>query len=124
MLTLRFTEKEYEYLFFLLLVMPLIIYIGYKRSSTNDFIYGISLMMSIILLLHHSTKAIRYLEEDIDEGQGFRKHMFRVIIAVLFIYLSYIKNNVDVRVFDAIYGLGVAGASYYGYLLLKNLKYK
>lgn len=115
---------EYDYHFILsffhiAIVVTVFLFVGFKRSSTPQWIYNALLFIGCIIFVFHGYKAIIRLRVNSDYLWINMLHV--LIIAPIIIFIGYHKTNTPRFAYELLLLLGFAALGYHMFSLINLL---
>jgi hypothetical protein len=107
-------------IFHILIVVPLFLFIGFKRASTPDWLYMSILTVGTVVLLYHGFKLIMRIRNH--SGYVWVNAIHIALVAPLLIYIGYHKRNTPRFAYEVLLMLGFAAAGYHIFSLVKMLE--
>ncbi len=107
-------------IFHILIVVPLFLFIGFKRASTPDWLYMAILTVGAVVLFYHGFKLIMRMKNN--SGYAWVNAIHMVLIAPLLIFIGYHKKNTPRFAYELLLMLGFAAAGYHVFSIVKMLE--
>jgi ABC-type uncharacterized transport system YnjBCD permease subunit len=103
----------------LLFVVPLFLYVGFKRAETPHWLYLALLTIGSIVLIYHGFKLIIRLKNR--SGYSWVNAIHVLLVAPLLIYIGYNKKDTPRSSYELLLMAGFAAAGYHLFSLVKQL---
>jgi hypothetical protein len=105
------------YLFHIIIVGPLLIYVGIKRDKIPSILFSILFYLGIFIILYHSYK-VYY---NITIGKSYWINLFHIlIIGPILVYIGYNRDKTERLYYELLLMLGFAAIGYHSYYLIKS----
>jgi hypothetical protein len=105
------------YLFHIIIVGPLLIYVGIKRVNIPSILFPILFYLGIFIILYHSYK-VYY---NITIGKSYWINLFHIlIIGPILVYIGYNRDKTERLYYELLLMLGFAAIGYHSYYLIKS----
>jgi len=106
------------YLFHIVIVGPLLIYVGIKRDDIPSIMYPILFYLGIFIILYHLYKVYA----NIKIGKGYWVNLFHVLmVGPILVYIGYNREKTQRLYYEFLLMLGFAAIGYHGYYLIQSL---
>jgi hypothetical protein len=102
----------------LILVVPLFLYVGFKRADTPNWLYLALLSIGFVIFIYHSYKLVLRLQ---NKSPIWVNAIHIAIIAPLLVYIGYHKKQTPRSAYEIILLLGFSAAGYHLFSLVKQL---
>lgn len=103
----------------LLFVVPLFLYVGFKRAETPHWLYLTLLVIGIFIFLYHGFKLIVRLKNR--SGYSWVNAIHVLLVAPLLIYIGYNKKETPRSSYELMLMAGFAAAGYHLFSIVKQL---
>ena len=103
----------------LLLVVPLFLFVGFKRADTPHWLYLALFAIGCVILVYHGYKLFLRLKNKSSGAWVNAVHL--LIIAPLLIYIGYHKKETPRSAYELMLMLGFAAGGYHLFSLVKQL---
>ena len=103
----------------LLFVVPLFLYVGFKRAETPHWLYLSLLAIGIIVLIYHSFKLFVRLKNR--SGYSWVNAIHVLFVAPLLIYIGYNKKETPRFAYELMLMGGFAAGGYHLFSVVKQL---
>ena len=103
----------------LLFVVPLFLYVGFKRADTPNWLYLTLLIIGIIVLVYHGFKLIIRLKNR--SGYSWVNAIHVLLVAPLLIYIGYHKKETPRSSYELMLMAGFAAGGYHLFSIVKQL---
>ena len=104
----------------LLFVVPLLLFVGFKRAATPPWLYMAIFAIGAIIIVYHGFKLIIRLRTN--SGYIWVNILHILIVAPLLLYIGYNKKNTPRFAYELLLMLGFAAAGYHIFSLVKLLE--
>ena len=101
-------------LFHLIVVVPTLLYVGFKGKDAGQNAYNLLLLLGILLAIFHTYRALTVKSPDINI-------MHLLFIAPLILYIGYMQQNSLEYTYYLLIGLGLVALYIHGSLLANYL---
>lgn len=107
-------------LFHILLVSPLLLFVGFQRASTPTWLYNALLAIGAVILIYHGYK----LSIRLSQGSGYAwvNAIHILFVAPLLIYIGYHKRETPRAAYELLLMLGFAAVGYHLFSLVRHLE--
>ena len=102
----------------LILVVPLFLYVGFKRADTPNWLYLALLSIGFVIFIYHSYKLVLRLQ---NKSAIWVNAIHIAIIAPLLVYIGYHKKQTPRSAYEIMLLLGFSAAGYHLFSLVKQL---
>ena len=107
-------------LFHVLLVSPLLLFVGFQRASTPTWLYNSLLAIGAVILIYHGYKlSIRLYDHS---GHAWVNAIHILFIAPLLLYIGYHKRETPRAAYEILLMLGFAAIGYHAFSLVRHLE--
>ena len=107
-------------LFHILIVSPLLLFVGFQRADTPLWLYHTLLVLGIVILLYHGMKlSIRLYD---NSGYAWVNLIHILFVAPLLIYVGYHKKETPRSGYEITLMLGFAAIGYHLFSLVRNIE--
>ena len=103
----------------LLLVVPLFLFVGFKRADTPHWLYLALFAIGCVILVYHGYKLFLRLKNKSSGAWVNALHLF--IIAPVLLYIGYHKKETPRSAYELMLMLGFAAGGYHLFSLVKQL---
>lgn len=103
----------------LIVVVPLFLYVGFKRAETPQWLYLALLAIGAVVLVYHGFKLIVRLKNR--SGYSWVNALHVAAVAPLLLYIGYHKKETPRGAYELLLMLGFAAAGYHVFSLVKQL---
>lgn len=103
----------------LLFVVPLFLYVGFKRAETPHWLYLSLLVIGLVVLVYHGFKLIVRLSTR--SGYSWVNAIHVLLVAPLLIYIGYNKKETPRSSYELLLMTGFAAGGYHLFSLVKQL---
>lgn len=104
----------------LLFVVPLFLFIGFKRAATPPWLYMSIFAIGAVILLYHGFKLIWRLKNGSSYAWVNALHI--LIVAPLLLYIGYHKKETPRSCYELLLMLGFAAAGYHIFSIVRMLE--
>jgi len=101
-----------------LILVPLLLIIYYKRKKINDTMYNIIFYSSIFIIIYHLYKTIIKLKDDLPYVWVNIIHF--MIIGPILLFIGYKKNKTPYYIYELLLMIAFAGMGYHLFTLIKT----
>ena len=107
-------------LFHILLVSPLLLFVGFQRASTPTWLYNAFLAIGAVILIYHGYK----LSIRLSQGSGYIwvNAIHILFVAPLLLYIGYHKRETPRAAYELLLMLGFAALGYHMFSLVRHLE--
>ena len=102
----------------ILFIVPLFLYVGFKRSDMPQWLYTAIFAIGIVILLYHGYKLFIRLQ---NKSPIWVNAIHILFIAPLLIYIGYSKKETPRFAYELMLMLGFAAGGYHLFSLVKQL---
>ena len=103
----------------LLIVVPLFLYVGFKRAETPSWLYLALLSIGIVVLVYHGIKLLIRLKNR--SGYSWVNALHVLTVSPLLIYIGYNKKETPRFAYELMLMAGFAAGGYHLFSLVKQL---
>jgi hypothetical protein len=103
----------------LLFVVPLFLFVGFKRAATPQWLYMAMFAIGAIILVYHGFRLIVRLQTRSSAAWVNAIHL--LIVAPLLLYIGYDKKETPRSAYELLLMLGFAAGGYHLYSMVKML---
>lgn len=103
----------------LLVVVPLFLYVGFKRAETPRWLYLAVLTIGLVILVYHGFKLIVRLGNR--SGYSWVNALHVAAVAPLLMYIGWHKKETPRFAYELLLMLGFAAGGYHMFSLVKGL---
>lgn len=104
----------------LLFVVPLFLFVGFKRAATPQWLYMAMFAIGVIILVYHGFKLVVRLKSR--SGYAW-VNMFHIwTVAPLLLYIGYHKKETPRFAYELLLMLGFAAAGYHMFSIVRMLE--
>ena len=107
-------------LFHILIVAPMLLFVGFQRADTPVWLYNTLLVLGIIILLYHGFRLMLRLRDN--SGYAWVNLIHILFIAPLLIYIGYHKKECPRSAYEILLMLGFAAVGYHLFSLVRNIE--
>jgi hypothetical protein len=105
------------YIFHIIIVGPLLIYVGIMRDKIPTIMFPILFYLGIFIILYHSYKVYYNMKM----GKGYWVNLFHVlIVGPILVYIGYNREKTQRLYFELLLMLGFAAIGYHSYYLIQS----
>lgn len=105
------------YLFHILIVGPLLIYVGIKRDKIPSIMFPILLYLGLFIILYHLYKVYNNIKLE----KGYWVNLFHIlIVGPILVYIGYNREKTQRLYYELLLMLGFAAIGYHGYYLIQS----
>lgn len=106
--------------FHILLIVPFLLYVGFVRAATPDWVYLSLFAIGIVILLYHGFRLITRLQSGSSNAWVNAIHV--LLVAPLLIYIGYHKKETPRTAYELLLLLGFSAAGYHTFSLVRLLE--
>jgi hypothetical protein len=103
----------------LLFVVPLLLFVGFKRAATPHWLYMAIFAIGAIIIVYHGFKLIIRLRTN--SGYIWVNILHILIVAPLLLYIGYNKKNTPRFAYELLLMLAFAAAGYHMFSIIRYL---
>ncbi len=103
----------------LIFVVPLFLYVGFKRAETPHWLYLALLSIGVVIIVYHGFKLIVRLKNR--SGYSWVNALHILAIAPILLYIGYHKKETPRFAYELLLMLGFAAAGYHLFSVVKQL---
>lgn len=103
----------------LIFVVPLFLYVGFKRAETPHWLYLALLSIGVVIIVYHGFKLIVRLKNR--SGYSWVNALHILAIAPVLLYIGYHKKETPRFAYELLLMLGFAAAGYHLFSVVKQL---
>ena len=107
-------------LFHILVVVPLLLFIGFQRAATPVWLYHALLGIGLVILVYHGSRLLVRLYDN--SGYAWVNMIHILFIAPLLLYIGYHKKDTPRSAYELILMLGFAAVGYHLFSLVRNIE--
>ena len=107
-------------LFHVLLVSPLLLFVGFQRASTPNWLYTAFLVIGMVIIMYHGYKLIVRLSQGSSYVWVNAIHI--LFIAPLLLYIGYHKRETPRAAYEMLLMLGFASIGYHMFSLVRQME--
>lgn len=112
-------ERLFLHLVHVIIFGSLFLYIGLTRTAMPNYMFTVSLVLGIIIILYHSFKL--FLKVTKKEFGGWINLIHIFIVGPLLLYIGYTNKDTSRKYFELLLMLAFAVIGYHGYYLVTDL---
>ncbi len=116
---MEFDNRFWLAIIHLIFVVPLFLYVGFKRAETPRWLYLALLTIGTIVLIYHGFKLIIRLKNR--SGYSWVNAIHVLLVAPLLIYIGYNKKETPRSSYELLLMAGFAAGGYHLFSLVKQL---
>jgi len=103
----------------IVVIVPLFLYVGFKRANTPQWLYTGLLAIGSIILLYHGYRLIVRLKSNSSYAWVNAFHI--ILVAPLLLYIGYHGKETPRSSYELLLMLGFAAAGYHLFSLVKQI---
>jgi len=107
-------------LFHILVVAPMLLFVGFQRADTPVWLYNTFLVLGIVILLYHGFRLSIRLHDNSGYAWVNMIHIF--FVAPLLLYIGYHKKETPRSAYEIILMFGFAALGYHLFSLVRNIE--
>jgi hypothetical protein len=107
-------------IFHILVVAPLLLFVGFQRADTPSWLYNVFLVMGIIILLYHGFRLSVRLRNN--SGYAWVNLIHILFVAPLLIYIGYHKKETPRSAYEITLMLGFSAIGYHLFSLVRSIE--
>ena len=107
-------------LFHILIVSPLLLFVGFQRADTPIWLYHTLLVLGAIILLYHGFRLSIRLHDN--SGYAWVNMIHILFVEPLLLYIGYHKKETPRSAYEMIMMLGFAALGYHLFSLVRNIE--
>jgi hypothetical protein len=104
-------------IFHVLIIAPLLLYIGFHRAATPDWVYMSLLAIGLVVLIYHSIRLFLRLRSS--SSYAWVNAIHALLVAPLLIYVGYHKKDTPRAAYELILMLAFSALGYHIFSLVK-----
>jgi hypothetical protein len=104
----------------LLFVVPLFLFVGFKRAATPAWLYMAMFAIGAVILVYHGIKLVIRLKSR--SGYAWVNMLHIVAVAPLLLYIGYHKKETPRFAYELMLMLGFAAAGYHIFSIVRALE--
>jgi hypothetical protein len=104
----------------LLFVVPLFLFVGFKRAATPTWLYMAMFAIGAVILVYHGIKLVIRLKSR--SGYAWVNMLHIVAVAPLLLYIGFNKKNTPRFAYELMLMLGFAAAGYHIFSIVRALE--
>ena len=103
----------------LLVVVPLFLYVGFKRAETPQWLYLAILTIGLVILVYHGFRLVVRLKSR--SGYAWVNAIHVALVAPMLLYIGWHKKETPRFAYELLLMLGFAAGGYHLFSLVKGL---
>jgi hypothetical protein len=107
-------------LFHVLLVSPLLLFVGFQRASTPTWLYNAFLIIGMVIIVYHGYKLVVRLSQN--SGYVWVNAIHILFVAPLLVYIGYHKRETPRAAYEMLLMLGFASIGYHMFSLVRHME--
>lgn len=107
-------------LFHILIVSPLLLFVGFQRADTPVWLYNTLLVLGVVIILYHGFRLTLRLRDN--SGYAWVNMIHILFVAPLLLYIGYHKKETPRSGYEMIMMLGFAALGYHLFSLVRNIE--
>jgi len=107
-------------LFHILIIAPLLLFVGFQRADTPTWLYNVFLVMGTIILFYHGYRLSVRLRDN--SGYAWVNLIHMLFVAPLLLYIGYHKKDTPRSAYEITLMLGFAAIGYHLFSLVRNIE--
>ena len=107
-------------LFHILVIAPLLLFVGFQRADTPPWLYNVFLVMGIIILFYHGYRLSVRLRDN--SGYAWVNLIHMLFVAPLLLYIGYHKKETPRSAYEITMMLGFAALGYHLFSLVRSIE--
>lgn len=107
-------------IFHLLIIVPFLLFIGFKRADTPHWVYLSLFAVGIIILLYHGFRLFTRLRSG--SSNAWINTIHALLVAPLLIYIGYHKKETPRSAYELLLLLAFGAAGYHTFSLVRLLE--
>jgi hypothetical protein len=105
------------YLFHIIIVGPLLIYVGIKRDKIPPIMFPILFYLGMFIILYHSYKVYNNMKF----GKSYWVNLFHIlIVGPILVYIGFNREKTQRMYYELLLMLGFAAIGYHSYYLIQS----
>lgn len=117
---MEFDNHFWLSIFHLVLVVPLLLYIGYTRANTPQWLYTVAFIIGWIILVYHGFKLVVRLRQRSSIWWVNAIHV--LFVAPLLLYIGYHKKDTPRMAYELLLMLAFSGLGYHAFNIVRMLQ--
>jgi membrane-bound metal-dependent hydrolase YbcI (DUF457 family) len=107
-------------LFHILIIAPLLLFVGFQRADTPPWLYHVFLVLGFIILFYHGYRLSVRLRDN--SGYAWVNLIHMLFVAPLLLYIGYHKKETPRSAYEITMMLGFAAIGYHLFSLVRNIE--